>query len=263
MEFRLLKGMIPEYDDTILYNIELGEEKIHLNSLIGKTLKINHNSKKNCIACGREIKKNTFNQGYCYPCFRDLPENDLCIVSPHLCHFHKGTCRDEEFGKSHCFAEHYVYLAISSDVKVGITRKITLKKRWMDQGAIEARPIALVPDRRTAGLMEHSLKQYLNDKTNWRKMLKGESSGDISIGFATVQEVLAEEFREYLIDDNTLTTIKYPHVAPPLLKSLNLEKSPIIESKLLGIKGQYLILDAGVLNIRKHRGFHITMEAID
>ncbi|QNO13827.1 DUF2797 domain-containing protein [Alkalicella caledoniensis] len=262
MEFKLLRGMLPEYDETINYSIELGEDKLHLNPLIGKTIKIHFNNTKNCIACGREIKKNTFNQGYCYPCFRDLAENDLCIVSPHLCHFHEGTCRDEDFAKKHCFSDHYVYLAISSDVKVGITRKVTLKKRWMDQGAIEAMPIALVPDRRTAGLMEHSLKEYLNDKTNWRKMLKGESTGDLSISLSVVREVIADEFKDYLIEE-TILKINYPHATPPKLKSLNLEKSPILESKLLGVKGQYLILEEGVLNIRKHRGFNCTIEAAE
>ncbi|SHK00240.1 Protein of unknown function [Anaerobranca californiensis DSM 14826] len=255
MEYGILYGMEPQLEDIVKYTINIGEEKILLNPWIGKRLKISYNGEKNCIACGRGIKK-TFNQGYCYPCFRDLAENDLCIVKPHLCHFHQGTCRDPQFAQNHCFTEHYVYLAISSGVKVGITRKKTLFKRWMDQGAEEGIPIALVPDRKTAGLMEYFLSEYLNDKTDWRKMLKGESNGELPSTIEFVKDVLKKEFHPYLIEEKEITKITYPHVKPQKLKSLDLDKIGVIESKLLGIKGQYLILEDGVLNVRKHRGFN-------
>lgn len=261
MEFKTLRGMIPEYNDIVNYSIKIGEESIQINPLLGEKVRIEYNGTKNCISCGREIKKKTYNQGFCYPCFRDLAENDLCIVKPHLCHFYKGTCRDEEFAKNHCFSEHFVYISLTSDIKVGITRKITLQKRWMDQGAVEAIPIALVPDRRTAGLIEDSLTQYLKDKTNWRKMLKGESVGDICSSIELVKNVMAEEYKSYLIEGE-VTKINYPHVTPNKLKSIDLEKNPIVESKLLGIKGQYLILENGVLNIRKHRGFNCIIELV-
>ncbi len=259
MEFKLLKGMLPKYDEVVNYHLELGEDLISINDLIGKNIKITYNGSKRCISCGRDIKKNTYNQGYCYPCFRDLAENDLCIAKPHLCHFYEGTCRDEEFAKNHCFTSHIVYLAISSSVKVGITRKVTLQKRWMDQGAIEAIPIAQVPDRRTAGLIEESLMEYLNDKTDWRKMLKGESTGDLDKSLRLVREVIRDDFRDYLVEGEVLR-LNYPHHMPQKLKSIDLEKNPLLESKLLGIKGQYLILEDGVLNIRKHRGFHCVIE---
>jgi hypothetical protein len=65
---------------------------------------------------------------------------------------------------------HIVYLALSSEVKVGVTRKTQVPTRWIDQGAIEAVSIVEVPNRYLAGITEVALKNYA-DKTNWRKML--------------------------------------------------------------------------------------------
>ena len=45
-------------------------------------------------------------------------------------------------------APHYVYLANSSGIKVGITRESQGEKRWMDQGASQAILLAEVPNRR-------------------------------------------------------------------------------------------------------------------
>ncbi|WP_153944945.1 DUF2797 domain-containing protein, partial [Acinetobacter baumannii] len=70
----------------------------------------------------------------------------------------------------HCMIPHYVYLALSSGVKVGLTRKNNEKKRWVDQGAVRAIPIAEVPTRKMAGELEVYLTQYVADKTDWRKM---------------------------------------------------------------------------------------------
>jgi hypothetical protein len=261
MEYGILYGMEPQLEEVVKYTINIGEGQISLNPWIGKRVRISYNGVKNCIACGREIKK-TFNQGYCYPCFRDLAENDLCIVKPHLCHFHQGTCRDEKFAQNYCFTKHYVYLAISSGVKVGITREKTLTKRWMDQGAVEGIPIALVPDRKTAGLLEHFLSEYLNDKTDWRKMLNGEREGELIPFLELIKNVVKEEFRPFLIEEKEITKITYPHVKPKKMKSIDLDKNNNVESNLLGIKGQYLILEDGVFNVRKHRGFNCIFEVI-
>lgn len=48
---------------------------------------------------------------------------------------------------------------------------------------------------------------------------------------------------------------------PEKVKSFNFDKTPEITGLLKGIKGQYLILEHGVLNIRKFGGYQITLEA--
>ena len=54
--------------------------------------------------------------------------------------------------------------------------------------------------------------------------------------------------------------IKYPVVQyPEKIISLNFDKTPIVEGTLLGIKGQYLILDVGVINIRRSTGYNIEL----
>ena len=48
---------------------------------------------------------------------------------------------------------------------------------------------------------------------------------------------------------------------PEKVKSHNLDKTPVIRGKLQGIKGQYLILDTGVINIRKYSGYELRIRA--
>jgi hypothetical protein len=46
------------------------------------------------------------------------------------------------------------------------------------------------------------------------------------------------------------------------IKSINLEKEPNFEGQLLGIKGQYLMLDGDrVINMRKYSGYNLSLQA--
>jgi len=261
----LLHGLVHSYtgsDQPVDYFLQIDEEKVPLNEWLGKELTVSFLGTRNCIACGRKTNK-TFNSGYCYPCFTKLPENDLCIVKPHECHFDKGTCRDPQFGEAHCMIPHYVYLALSSDVKVGLTRKNNQLKRWVDQGAVRAIPIAEVPTRRMAGELEVHLSQYLPDKTNWRKMLKGEvTEVDLLAMREEVYGYFPEEFKPFQLREDEWIDITYP-----ILESLNkitsfsLDKQESITGRLIGVKAQYLIFDNGVFQARKHAGYQVKVTA--
>ncbi|SFJ46337.1 DUF2797 domain-containing protein [Thermoflavimicrobium dichotomicum] len=250
-----------EPSNPVIYHLTLGNERIRLNEALGNTIQITFLGEKACSYCGRKIKK-TYNNGSCYPCYINRAENDLCIVKPELCHYQAGTCRDQAFGEKHCMQTHYVYLALSSDVKIGITRKTNAFKRWIDQGAISAIPIMEVPTRKIAGEIEAHLAQYIKDKTNWRKMLKNEISDE---NLLEVRERLLDHippsYSDYLLSEKQIYEFTYPQIsAPTKMTSLNLDKQTFISGKLLGIKAQYLILDQGVLNIRKHTGYKIALQ---
>ncbi len=257
----ILQGLSHRYEEPVRYSINLKEDAVEFNTFIGSTIQLEHKGAIECVSCGRKIKK-TYNSGYCYPCFIGLAENDLCIVKPHECHFHLGTCRDAEFGEHHCMIPHYVYLAQSSDIKVGLTRKYNEIRRWIDQGAVQAVPIAELPTRKLAGELEFALSQQLPDKTNWRKMLKGELE-EINLieKRDQVLTLFPQQFQSYMLEKGEVTEIKYP-VATNVTKltSFNLDKEPTIEGKLIGIKGQYLLLENGVVNMRKHAGYHINIK---
>ncbi|AUM66793.1 DUF2797 domain-containing protein [Brevibacillus laterosporus] len=260
----LLHGLAHTYqgkEQPVDYYLHLNEEKISLNEWIGQQISIQYDGQKNCIACGRKTNK-TFNSGYCYPCFTKRPENDLCIVKPHECHFDQGTCRDESFGESHCMIPHYVYLALSSDVKVGLTRKNNELKRWVDQGAVRAIPIAELPTRRMAGELEVHLSQFMPDKTNWRKMLKGEvKEADLIQLREEAYEKFPEEFKPFQLREDEWIDITYPILETlSKINSLSLDKLECVSGKLLGVKGQYLIMDIGVFQVRKHAGYHVTVK---
>jgi len=260
----ILKLKTKHLDNNIVeYTLPIGDEMIPLNPIIGKEIKITFDGVINCIDTGKVIKK-SFGQGHSWESFTTLAQCDKCIFQPELCHYALGTCRDPKWGEDHCLQPHIVYLANSSDLKVGITRQTQVPTRWMDQGASFALPILKVKDRLTSGLVEIEIAKKMGDKTNWRKMLKNDLS-DIDL-LETKKKVL-EEFASIIkkydcevLEDN-IYTFDYPvEVYPEKVTSLNLDKKPEVSGKLMGIKGQYLILDCGVINVRRHQGYKINFE---
>ena len=247
---------------TAQYQLPIGDKSLNMNDLIGETIQLEFNSQINCVNCGKATNK-SYSQGYCYPCCQKLASCDLCIMRPETCHHHLGTCREPHWGLDNCFAPHVIYLANSSGVKVGITRKSNIPNRWIDQGAVSALPILEVDTRLKSGQIEVALKDFVNDKTNWRKMLKNEVE---SIDLQQVRDellpkiqLLINELGAKTLNNNALE-INYPVVEyPSKISSLNFDKTTLISGVLKGIKGQYLILDVGVLNIRKFGSYNITL----
>lgn len=253
-------------------------ENHKLNDLLGKTIKLEFQNDIACVSCGRSIKK-TFSQGYCFPCLQNLPETDTCIIKPELCHFDEGSCRDSEWGEKHCNIAHSIYISLTSGVKIGITRQHQEKTRWVDQGAVKALRIASVDRRKTAGLLEVEIAKNMADKTNWRNMLKNEYEDQ---DLTEVRDRIFEEYEDLLCEfmeqdaykvnlDEALALeesqpvqeISYPVLEyPTKVRSHNFDKNPIVEGTLLGIKGQYLLLDTGVINLRKFGGYKVALEAM-
>lgn len=250
------------------YALPLGDSLVGLNEHLGKRLRLKYLGTITCTHCGRKTSK-SFNQGYCYPCFRKLAQCDTCIVKPEQCHYFEGTCREPEWGETHCMREHVVYLANSSGVKVGITRAGQVPVRWIDQGAVQALPIARVDTRQQSGLLEVALKRHVADRTDWRAMLKGNIEPvDLAAAWRTLRAQAADEIAVLverfglqairLLDDAETFEFDYPVLEHPAkVRALNLDKDPLVEGTLLGIKGQYLILDTGVLNVRKYTSYHV------
>jgi hypothetical protein len=263
-----LAKMDVQLANTVQYQLPLDDQRIALNDLIGHSIRLEYRGDIHCIHCGRRSKK-SFSQGYCYPCFTKLPQCDTCIMSPEKCHFHHGTCRDPQWGEKYCFTDHFVYLANSSGVKVGITRGTQLPTRWIDQGATQGLPIFRVQTRYQAGLIEDCIREHIADKTSWQKMLKGNAEtadlaairDDLLIKSESGLELLEQEFGLQALQrlyNETTTEIHFPVTRfPEKVKSFNLDKAPMVEGELQGIKGQYLILDTGVINIRKYTGYNI------
>jgi hypothetical protein len=253
------------------YKLVLESGKIDMNSLVGKKIKLSFAGEIFCTECGKKTKK-SYGGGYCYPCTIKLPECDMCILKPELCHFDNGTCRDAAWGEKNCMIDHYIYLANSSGAKVGITRMTQTPYRFIDQGAVEALPIMKVKKRYYSGLIEILLATHIKDKTDWRKMLKGEI---VDLDLYELRDEIFETFENDLMEieskmngdeieflnNSELIQIKYPVLRyPNKVTSFNLDKLSEIEGVLEGIKGQYLIFDSGVINIRNHTGYKIKME---
>ena len=169
-----LEKMAVALGDTAQYAFRLDEQRIPVNPLLGQSVRLEYLGAIHCSHCGRKTNK-SFSQGYCYPCFKKLPQCDTCIMAPERCHFEWGTCRDAAWGEQFCMTDHVVYLANSSSVKVGITRASQVPTRWLDQGAAQALPIMRVATRQQSGLLEDVLRSQVADRTNWRALLKGEA----------------------------------------------------------------------------------------
>jgi hypothetical protein len=261
---KLTSQLLP--DGFIEYQLPIGEQRIALNPLIGKQLTLIHHGLIACKNCGKKTKK-SYAQGFCYPCMNKLAQCDLCMMKPETCHHHLGTCKEPKWGVEHCMIPHYVYLANTSGLKVGITRQIPT--RWVDQGATQALPIFKVNTRLQSGLVEIALAEFINDKTNWRAMLKGSSEPLNLIEKAAelkplISEKLADIRLKYGVDsvvelNEPVVDLTFP-VSKYLTKinSFNFDKTPEVSGLLLGIKGQYLIFEHGVINMRKFSSYHIS-----
>lgn len=246
-------------ENRIQYRLNLIEE-VNMNDRIGTNIRLDWSGIINCTSCSKVTKK-SFGQGFCYNCFVSAPEAAECILRPELCRAHLGEGRDPEWEEKHHNQPHVVYLAASSAVKVGITRETQVPTRWIDQGASSAIRLAEVPNRYEAGRIEVALKEFFTDKTNWQKMLKNEvdESIDLEEEKWSLEEHLPADIIDYFSENDEIIELNFPVLEyPEKVKSQSFDKTPSIEGKLLGIKGQYLLLDENrVLNIRKHTGYHI------
>jgi hypothetical protein len=258
-----LSKMNSENAPPVRYSLTMDTEKIDINQLHGKTLRIEFLGEIYCIKCGKKTNK-SFSQGFCYSCFLTAPETEDCVFRPELCQAHENIARDMEFARSHCLIDHYVYLSLTNAIKVGVTRHTQIPTRWIDQGAVQAIKLAKTPNRYLAGCIEINLKKYLPDKTNWRNMLTCKISDD-----RTLTEVkslmftnLNDELKDFFVkEDNTIVDLVYPLLeVPEKVTSLDLEKAGSIEGVLTGTKGQYLIFDnKNVINIRKYGGYKVKL----
>ena len=260
-----IRKMISELKTEVNYSLPLYDlvnykHYIKLNQFIGSTIKISFSGTINCVVSGKKIKK-TYGEGMSYDAFKQSPLAVESIIRPELSKIHEGVAlRDYDWEMKHHMQPHIVYLSKTAGNKVGVTRNTQIPTRWIDQGAVEALIIARTPYRQAAGLIEISLKNYISDKTNWRKMLVNDLNEESLLEkrdelFLKVDN----DLKKYLVLDEIIQTINFPVIKyPTKVQSLSLDKNPYIEEKLIGIKGQYLIFEnETVFNVRRHAGYLI------
>ena len=256
----VLTKMTTEFTEPIQYYLIFENDFIHINQLLDKTIQLEFVGYQ-CLSCG--LNKPIYRQGFCKSCFFDIPQAADWIIKPELSKAHLNQEeRDLEYEKRVQLQPHIVYLANSSNVKVGVTRKSQVPTRWIDQGAHESIEIVEVPNRYLAGITEVALKDFVADKTNWRNMLKNDIQDENLVEWRNRLEVhIPEEAKPYYIANNTETNMVFPvHHYPIKPKSLNIIKSETYVGKLVGIKGQYLIFeDDTVFNIRSNEGLVVRL----
>jgi hypothetical protein len=266
------KKMQVVHDSPIQYFLGDANTNICFNTLIGQEIELKWTNKIFCQGCGMVLKK-SFQQGYCFPCTRKLACCDLCVLKPDLCHYSKGTCREPAWGEAHCMVDHIVYLANSGGIKVGLSRHSQLPTRFIDQGAEQACVIYRVANRRLAGLIESVIAGKISDRTDWRKMLRFSSdyidlweywkelSKELSLNLDSLFENYGHQIEKCA--EPNLYSLSYPiSVYPEKIKSLSLDKMQVIRARLNGIKGQYLLLDLGQFNVRKHTGYEVEVSIV-
>lgn len=267
-----LRKMRSELADPVRYRLPVGDAEVELNPLLGQTLRIEYLGEIHCVHCGRKTSK-SFNQGFCYPCFRKLAQCDSCIMKPEQCHYHEGTCREPEWGDANCMIPHFVYLAHTSGIKVGITRHTQVPTRWIDQGATQALPIMRVETRQQSGFAEVMFKTHVADRTNWRALFRaGIEDLPMTAERDRLRELVQGEYAELVerfglqalqwLEEGEEVAITYPVLEfPAKIASRRLDKMPVVEGTLLGVKGQYLVLDTGVMNIRNHAAYAVRVSS--
>jgi hypothetical protein len=258
--------MRSEFADTVRYFLPLGEDELPINALIGKEISMKFDGLINCIACGKKTKT-SFGQGFCYNCLQTAPEASETVMRPELSKAHFGIARDMDWAREHDLIDHFVYLAVSGELKVGVTRHHQVPTRWIDQGATEAIILAKTPNRHISGVIEVYLKNFFSDKTAWQAMLKNKTDRKYNLQEEKLNalHLLPAELQQYFHNDNQIWKINYPcSVYPEKITSVSFDKDPEISGILAGIKGQYLIFSDGrVLNVRKHSGYWLEINVND
>lgn len=256
----VLTKMATEFESPIQYYLVFENDFLNMNQLIDKNVTIQF-VKYQCLNCG--LDKPIFRQGFDKQCFYNTAKAGDWIMRPELSTAHLNIeDRDLEYEKQSQLQPHIVYLANSSNVKVGVTRKSQVPTRWIDQGAHEAIEIVEVPNRYLAGITEVALKDYVADKTNWRKMLKNDIEGESLVTWrARLKQYIPDEAITYFLENNKETIIDFPvNKYPEKPKSLNIKKEQQYTGKLVGIKGQYLIFeDQTVFNVRANEGLVVNL----
>jgi hypothetical protein len=258
----VLKKMQTEFENPIQYYLIFQDSFLNVNQLLNKNIEINFVGFE-CLNCGKQ--KKIFRQGFCYDCFYSSPAVGDWIMKPELSTAHLGIQdRDLAYEEKVQLQPHIVYLALSSEVKVGVTRKTQVPTRWIDQGAEKAISIVEVPNRYLAGITEVALKNHFADKTNWRKMLTNDIAHiDLIEARSNLEQLIPTEVREYFhLEKNDLYQMNYPVLEyPNKINSLSLDKIPNFKGKLTGIKGQYLIFEDGtVFNVRSSEGYVVRID---
>lgn len=264
-----LHKMRATYAQPIAYTLLLNQQPIALNDLLDKKISLRFIGNIHCVQCHRKTNK-SFQQGYCYPCYRRLFDCNFCLIHPEKCRYYENCCDTNDWAHAQCGQKHIIYVANSSGLKVGITRDTQIPTRWIDQGATQGLAIFNVANRYQAGLIEVAFKKHIADKTNWQAMLKGEPplqdliqkrNDLLQIAEKEIQEIMQKFPEDIQTSTSThITDIQYPVLHyPQKITAFNLDKNPLVEGTLLGIKGQYLLLDTGVLSIRKFSGYSIEL----
>jgi hypothetical protein len=256
----VLKKMWAENGSPIQYYLVFENDFLNVNQLLDKKISI-HFLGYRCLHC--QMEKKIYRQGFCYECFFEIPQAADWIIRPELSKAHLGIeDRDLDYEIKSQLQPHVVYLANSSSIKVGVTRKSQIPTRWIDQGAHEAIEIVEVPNRYLAGITEIALKDHVSDKTNWRTMLKNDIKDEDLVQWRdNLKQYVPEEALQYYLENNAETNLNFPVLRyPEKPTSLNLVKTPFFEGVLKGIKGQYLIFeDDTVFNIRSNEGFVVSI----
>lgn len=257
----VLTKMRTEFGSPINYFLQLEGEELHVNDMIGEQVKLAFTGYQ-CLNCGS--KKKIYRMGHCYDCFYKIPQTADWIIRPELSKAHLDVeDRDLAYEKQVQLQPHIVYLALSSNVKVGVTRKTQVPTRWIDQGATAALEIIETPNRYLAGIAEVALKEFVADKTNWRQMLKNEVEPVDLFAFRNkLSAHIPEEVKPYFLADSADSwALDFPvNQYPTKIKSLNLVKTPLYEERLAGVKGQYLIFENDtVFNVRGNEGLVVEL----
>ena len=264
----LLRKLSFTPDTPIRYVLHAGGD-LGLNACLGQGLRITWLDEIRCEQCGRRTRKR-YGGPYCYRCFKTLARCDLCVVSPTRCHYHLGTCREPTWGEEYCMVPHTVYLANSSGVKVGLTRGVSGVGRWIEQGASQGLAIARTDTRRAAGELEALLAERVPDRTDWRTLVTGGSS---PADLAAVADRLRDRIRPRgeevagarWLDEREPMEFQYPvtrYSRRAVRLTLGDGADRVVEGRLRGIVGQYLLFDHGAFNVAGHTGGAVRVEVL-
>lgn len=228
---------------------------------LGRKMQIEFAGQINCVQSGKRIRK-TYGDGLSYDAWLKAPQTVESVIRPELSRIHEGIAlRDRAWEEANHNVPHWVYLAQTSNIKVGVTGVHTGHRRWFDQGAIAGTVLCVAPYRGLAGEMEVLLKDVFSDKSAYRGMILAQNPDEAALDGAREEafDHLGTAFEDFMQFNAPIETFRYPTLElPKKVHSIRLDKQPTVEGRLVGLKGQYLVFDTGeALNIRSHIGYRV------
>lgn len=237
---------------------------IDLAGLLGEEVRVDIQPGFRCQHCG-----NRADASPCQDC-ESKPPFQQCVFTPGTSCTYQD-CPFPSFKRRSCAHNFVVYLVAKDGVKAGITQADRYVSRWAEQGATHGMIVARAPNRRVAGTVEDALEAVVSTASTkeWYEPLN-EPSKDLVRTANSCRDVLTGPLKPFSVLPSDEEGVADRIVSVPVhftgddTTVVDLPEVGVgeeLQSEVLGVRGQILATEDGVVNFDHLKGEQLTVEA--